>query len=372
MNVTCPSCTTIYRVDPAKVPEAGVRARCKVCSAIFPVTKAVPVAAGAAPADLDVTHRRPAVDPLAAGADLDATTRRPAVVPTAAPVDADATLKRPAVTPTPMVADAEATMRRPAIPAIDPDQTAPRAPVEVEETGPRPMLVGDHDIETTAKRVSMPPDLDETARRRPVDPLSPPAASMQARPAPAMPPASPVLPPPLMGRPGVAPPPAVPGGPRPTAPRQFPPPAGAPPRGGAMPPPAVRSTVAAPPAPPLTPPGPPLVPPGPPKAPPAAAPAAAAAAPVRPAGRPVNPFLTQDPSQKARRLARALISDLAVYYPDRRKEGLAQGTLKQLFQEEIQKSWEEFTEQVGRELAESTTYFNDALNEILAGGQKVF
>jgi precorrin-2 methylase len=86
----------------------------------------------------------------------------------------------------------------------------------------------------------------------------------------------------------------------------------------------------------------------------------------------VNPFLTQDPAQKARRLARALISDLAVYYPDRRKEGLAHGTLKQLFREEIQKSWEEFTEQVGKELAESTSYFNDALNEILAGGQKVF
>jgi len=39
MNVTCPSCATVYRVDPMKVPEAGVRARCKVCSAIFPVTR---------------------------------------------------------------------------------------------------------------------------------------------------------------------------------------------------------------------------------------------------------------------------------------------------------------------------------------------
>jgi hypothetical protein len=92
----------------------------------------------------------------------------------------------------------------------------------------------------------------------------------------------------------------------------------------------------------------------------------------RPAARPVNPFLSQDPAQKARRLARALISDLAVYYPDRRREGLANGTLRELFQEEIQKSWEEYTEQVGRELAESTSYFNDALNEILAGGQRVF
>ncbi len=89
----------------------------------------------------------------------------------------------------------------------------------------------------------------------------------------------------------------------------------------------------------------------------------------RPAGQPVP---LPDPSQKARRLARALISDLAVYYPDRRKEGVANGTLKELFQEEIQKSWEEYTDQVGKELAESTPYFTGGPNEILAGGQRVF
>ena len=27
MNVTCPSCSTVYRVDPAKVPAGGVKAR---------------------------------------------------------------------------------------------------------------------------------------------------------------------------------------------------------------------------------------------------------------------------------------------------------------------------------------------------------
>ena len=108
---------------------------------------------------------------------------------------------------------------------------------------------------------------------------------------------------------------------------------------------------------------------------PPAAPASAPSAAPKPAGapgRPVNPFMSQDPGQKARRLARALISDLVVYYPDRRKEGIANGTLKTLFQEEIAKSWEEYTEQVGKELASSTTHFTDALNEILAGGQKQF
>ena len=39
MNVTCPNCASVYRVDPAKVPEAGVRARCAVCSAVFAVQR---------------------------------------------------------------------------------------------------------------------------------------------------------------------------------------------------------------------------------------------------------------------------------------------------------------------------------------------
>lgn len=110
-------------------------------------------------------------------------------------------------------------------------------------------------------------------------------------------------------------------------------------------------------------------------APPPPTPAArviSAPAPGLPAGRPINPFLSQDPGQKARRLARALVSDLAVYHPERRLEALKNGTLKEAFGDEIKKSWDEYAEQVGRDLAESTTFFTDALNDILAGGQKVF
>jgi hypothetical protein len=90
------------------------------------------------------------------------------------------------------------------------------------------------------------------------------------------------------------------------------------------------------------------------------------------ARRPINPFLNNDPNIKARRLARALVSDLAAYYPDKRREGLATGKLKELFKEEIKKSWEEYIEQVGKDFAENTSHFRDALNEILAGGTKVF
>ena len=87
---------------------------------------------------------------------------------------------------------------------------------------------------------------------------------------------------------------------------------------------------------------------------------------------PINPFLANDPHAKARRLARALVSDLVTYFPQKRQDGLRDGTLKQLFKDEIQKSYEEYVAQVGREFAESTPHFQDALNDLLASGQKVF
>ena len=67
-----------------------------------------------------------------------------------------------------------------------------------------------------------------------------------------------------------------------------------------------------------------------------------------------------------------MISDLISYFPEKKEEGLRKGTLKDLFSEEIRKSYQEFVDQIGREFAESTTHFTDALNDILANGQKVF
>lgn len=91
-----------------------------------------------------------------------------------------------------------------------------------------------------------------------------------------------------------------------------------------------------------------------------------------PSKAPINPFLANDPNQKAKRLARALVSDMVAYHPQKRDEGLRAGTLKQLFREEIKKSYEEYVEQIGKEFAESTSHFQDALNDVLAGGKKVF
>ena len=67
-----------------------------------------------------------------------------------------------------------------------------------------------------------------------------------------------------------------------------------------------------------------------------------------------------------------LVSDIVAYHPQKRDEGVRNNTLAQLFKEEIKKSYEEYVEQVGREFADSTTHFQDALNEVLAGGKKLF
>lgn len=242
MNVTCPSCTTVFRVDPAKVPERGVRARCSVCSNLIAVRRP-PVAAPALPPD-------PRQTTIAATA------------PSAAPA--------PPVPPASPVEHVESVT--PPTPAATPI--------------PEPRRASAVPSEPTAPRV---------------------AAS--------------------------SPPPPPPWTPEPPKAFEAPLPATA--------------------------------------TPPAPAPLQAADA-SRPAGRFSNPFLQQDPSARARRLARALISDLVVYHPEKRQRGLVDGTLKELFADEIRKSWEEYAEQVGEDVANTTPYFTDALNEILAEGRQVF
>lgn len=83
-------------------------------------------------------------------------------------------------------------------------------------------------------------------------------------------------------------------------------------------------------------------------------------------------FGPQDPDTRARRLARALVSDVKVYNRDRWAESRIAGTLRKDFRDEILKSWDEYVEQVGQEMAKRTPYFRDALNDILAEGERVF
>src|SRR6266446_8871669 len=261
MNVTCPSCETVYRVDPSKVPAGGVRARCAVCSNVFPVNAS---AGAAAPAT------------VAAG--------------------------RPPAAPAPP-APAPAPPRAPAMPRFS-------GPIAAPTSAPAPPA----------------PPVAPAPPPRAAPPPAPPRAAPPAAPAraPAAPPAAPTM--------------------RPAAP-----PAAPAPRAASPPVPAPRAPAA------------PAVPAG-------AAPGQRMTSPLRP----VNPFMVQDPKQKARRLARALVSDLVVYHPEKRQQGLRDGTLPQLFKDEIEKSWQEYVEQVGVELAKSTPFWTEALNEILAGGNKVF
>jgi hypothetical protein len=114
---------------------------------------------------------------------------------------------------------------------------------------------------------------------------------------------------------------------------------------------------------------PPVTPPA-----PTAAPAASPTAPgtTAPNRRPINPFLARDPSLRAKRLARALVSDMVAYYPAKHAEGLEKGTLKELFRDEIKKSYDEYVAQVGADFARTTTHFQESLNEVLGAGKKIF
>lgn len=316
MNVRCTGCQTLYRVDPAKVPAGGVRARCSVCGAVFRVEAEVV-------AD-DRAHPMVARSP-----DIHA---RPGFAPSAAPPSHPA----PAAVPRPSIS-------RPGIQAPPPGELAPPAPDTAA-----PVVPPEPPVEQPSGPAVGAPGPSAAA---PVEPAAPP--EFEPAPAPEV---------------KAAPPPVVEPAPAPVVESAPPPVVESPPPSVVEPAPAPVVEAAPPPA--AEPAPAPVVDPGPP---PVAEPAPSPAPP--PAARPsapINPFMVRDPKQKAKRLARALISDMMVYHPDKRREGLERGTLKEIFEEEIKKSWEEYVEQVGKEMAESTPFFTEALNELLAGGRSVF
>ena len=262
MNVSCTHCQAVFRVDPEKIPAAGVRARCSNCSGVFPLTRASAEAARARdPAGLGQwrlgdRHRRRA------------RAARPATVAApAAPAKACSPARRLAPR---RCAQSDAgggsgrSVRPPAAPA------APCCRVRSRQRLQRPRArLRQHRRQRLAIR---------------------PAALRRRQP----------------------------------QPRRHP----------------------------------------------AAAPGAGDASSA--GKRPVSVFGSQDPNARAQRLARALVSDIIAYHPERREKSLQAGTLRAEFKDEIMKSWEEYVAQVGQEIAKSTPYFRNALNEILAQGQKLF
>jgi predicted Zn finger-like uncharacterized protein len=227
MNIRCPHCQTVFRVNPERIPPQGVRARCARCGDSFMVTPPKADPAGAAQGSATAAPPRPA--------------------------------QPPAPPPPPRPAAAS-----PAAAPYTPPAAAPYAP---------------------------PPPAPQPPQHRPYTPPVPPPVN---RPAPA-----------------------------------SPAPFGAQPAAQAQPSPAAATTAR-------------------------------------------SPFGQRDPNARATRIARALVSDIVAYHPERRDQSLAAGTLRTEFREEIMKSWEEYVAQVGEPMAKSTPFFRDALNAILAKGQQIF
>lgn len=280
MNVACPECRSVFRIDPAKVAGTSVRARCSVCSGIIPVSASV-----AWGDDFpDQLLAKPTGAPRRG-------TATPRATASAAQVERGALRSSASATPKVSVA----ASAPPPLSMNRREPSAPPPPAEPLRPHTGPSAFGS-------------PTFPASALRPPTPSYSPsvPTPTVSAQPD-----ASASLP-------------------SSSTPR--------------------RST---------------------PFSTPAQGAAVAATAPA-PARRLVNPFLSNDPNQKARRLARALVSDMVAYNPLKREEGARNGSLKSLFRDEIKKSYEEYVEQVGREFAEATSHFQDALNEVLAQGKRLF
>ncbi len=362
MNVTCQDCRSVFRVDPAKVPPNGVRARCSVCGAIVrisvgamtPLTNAAiprpltplrtPAVASPTPATPPSIRRFTPADNPAVSPNLPYPSRptpsisTPGILPQISamqtPQGMQPAPEQPVAAPTPASAAVwSATVEEP-----EQSAPAPLAPLEFLDESPTDAVVEDVGLDATTEPAAglpaalpglmPPPQVDAVSEAAPVGPAGvttpPPVPSVVLAPSP---------------MPSVTSAPA----PMPVTPRPLVP----------LPPPSPGQLVGMPeptPAAPMT-----------------AVPAAGSAP-----RRVINPFLRSDPMTRAKRLARALVSDMVAYQPAKRADGLANGTLKQLFRDEIRKSYDEYVEQVGREVAESTAFFQDALNEVLAEGKRVF
>ena len=103
MNVSCPDCRSIFRVDPAKVPPSGVRARCSVCSGVItipaPTGQTTPAGGGpraATPASSAPVERARPTPPASPGWDSSPYSGQARQTPAAPPVQRVAPVPPPA------------------------------------------------------------------------------------------------------------------------------------------------------------------------------------------------------------------------------------------------------------------------------------
>lgn len=77
----------------------------------------------------------------------------------------------------------------------------------------------------------------------------------------------------------------------------------------------------------------------------------------------------QDPHEKAKRLARLIVSDLIMYNQQKIVEGIRNDTLFELLEGEIQKGREYYEKNVDPLVLSETNYFNEILIDMLLKGK---
>ncbi|MGH7411136.1 MAG: hypothetical protein ACREJ6_08800 [Candidatus Methylomirabilis sp.] len=76
-----------------------------------------------------------------------------------------------------------------------------------------------------------------------------------------------------------------------------------------------------------------------------------------------------DPHERARRLARLIVSDIIIYNQDKVVEGIKEDTLFDLLKEDIEVGRTYYEKNIDPAVAEQANYFNQALVDILIKGR---
>jgi len=77
----------------------------------------------------------------------------------------------------------------------------------------------------------------------------------------------------------------------------------------------------------------------------------------------------KDPDERAKRLAKLIVSDIIVYNQDKIDEGIKQDTVFDLLKEDIEVGRTYYEKNIDPAVAERTNYFDHALVDILIKGR---
>ncbi len=424
MIVLCPKCKSKYRVDETKIGDEGVKLRCQNCQIIFRVKKPAAAPAAAPAPRPPAAAPRPTVPPrpVPAPAAAPPKPKAPPVEPISGPFIPEVAPKA-----TVLVADVDEDYLRAIIRdivgggytvyvardgnaalSVIQDKIPEIAILEVVLPGKfgfevSEMVKSDPFLKEKVKVILLGSVYEKDRFRRApqslygadsyiekhhngkevlakIAELMAPEAAAPPTPRPAAP-APPKAPPAPAAVPRTAPPPqAAP--PRPAAappkappapaavPRTAPPPQAAPPRpapptpAAAPPPAAPRPTVVAPTAPPAAP-RPPTAPPRPAAAPLKAPPAPAAAPRIPPGAGEWAAQVPDDPvHQKAARLARTTVADIALYNPKELEQGLRDGNWRDILAKDIEDGKKHWVAKTPPEVRGDVDYFELALQDL--------